>query len=504
MTGRAIVLKKESLEVKSTVFLLGSAFTTILASIALDETFLLSDSICALSCMTSVALVSKPQFILGDATAEWKRLFTFLGVITFAVAYVTVPANWLYANSSKYSKIESFAKAGFYFVGRPNAPDCVRCFLCDITLSNWQPSQSPFFRHAKESPRCVWKRSNFPDTSKRPLSDPTKAFDTPRSIRMRTTRLATFNCNKYWPPKKGTEKYPTAAKLASAGFYFSPTSDLPSRVKCAYCGKSVTVKPNDTDLLNKHKNLSTDCAFFEEVYNTRSSRSTRLSSDKGDKSDTDSSTCKRPINKVPTSSETSAPISKRLKKQNKAPKPAASKKRAYGKEPAVSNKTKGVQKEALQGTQDENSYILNHRSPVYARNESFDNKENVPPHVSYSPIRKYCSVYNNRQNKQSPLSPMYYPSNPSMHITDYSLEQVSSTYYIPSPLPHHSTSCENVRTEEDSSRPGLFSECLSQNRKMTVEEHWNLFVDTSNERLREIHDMSIRKFEEKFNFPRTR
>ncbi|GAA5808285.1 hypothetical protein MFLAVUS_001675 [Mucor flavus] len=313
--------------------------------------------------------ISQLTLATGDETPTdnitgWKRLFdvfcALLDGMMSAVAFVIVHSfqnnvvKWPYANNSKYAKTESFAKAGFYFVRRPKASDSVRCFICDIELSHWRPNQSPFVRHGNESPHCAWKRLNFPDAHKKPLSDPSKAYDRPRSIGMRSVRLATFNCHNYWPPKKGTTKYPTAAKLASAGFYFTPTTTLSSRVKCAYCGESVTVNPNDTDLLNKHKELSTGCAFFEETHSTRNSRSTRSSSIKsadrsvkGDESDTDSSTCKRPINKVSTSSETSAPISKRSKEQNKASEPAASKKRTYGKEPAVSNKTKGVQKEAL-------------------------------------------------------------------------------------------------------------------------------------------------------------
>ncbi|GAA5808378.1 hypothetical protein MFLAVUS_001769 [Mucor flavus] len=120
------------------------------------------------------------------------------------------------------------------FVGRPNALGCVRCFLCNVKLSDWQPKQSPFLRHGNESPHSAWKRLNFPDAHKRPLSDPTKAFNTPR-----------------------TEKYPTAAKLAGAGFYFSP-ADLPSRAKCAYCGVSITINPNDTDLLSLSISPATD------------------------------------------------------------------------------------------------------------------------------------------------------------------------------------------------------------------------------------------------------
>ncbi|KAI9260097.1 hypothetical protein EDC94DRAFT_674668 [Helicostylum pulchrum] len=69
------------------VFLLGPAFTAILASIALGEPFS--------PYMIGVVLVSKPQFIFGgetptDDTTEWESLFTVFCVMMPAVTYVIV------------------------------------------------------------------------------------------------------------------------------------------------------------------------------------------------------------------------------------------------------------------------------------------------------------------------------------------------------------------------------------------------------------------------------
>lgn len=47
-----------------------------------------------------------------------------------------------------------------------------------------------------------------------------------------------------------------------------------------------------------------------------------------------------------------------------------------------------------QGAQDEKRYILNRSYPVYIRKNSFDDKENVPPHITYSPVRENYNVYN--------------------------------------------------------------------------------------------------------------
>ncbi|KAI9260042.1 hypothetical protein EDC94DRAFT_694940 [Helicostylum pulchrum] len=571
-------------------------------------------------------------------------------------------AKWPHNNNSNYCKTESFAKAGFYFVGKPNARD------------------SPFVRHGNESPRCAWTRLKFPDAHKRALYDPSKAFVSPRSIRMRSARLATFNCNKYWPPKKDATKYPSAAKLANAGFYFSPTASLPSRVKCVYCGEATTVNPNETDLLNKHRNLSIGCTFFKETYNTRSSRSNKNSREsraKGDASNTDSYTSKRTINTVSTSSETSAPISKRQKERSKALELVASKKRTSRKEPATRSRamitdgssrpahhvrrstrnnprgvnilpdsksstepkiirTRCLQKPEGSGsgtsvpatnpprkislsaspvtdsaapptkksastpkkifkykgkgrevvyykssslpTKDEisllqsrftlsleqltpsipkerdyvqdaegsgtsrqtpaNTDIQNESSsnifydtqdsqevfpyyvgpntpisrdtkgelrlsPVYPHDEYFDDKENILPTISNSPVCEYTIIYNDPQNEDNQPTPAYYPSSPSMHVTNYSPEPASPFYYTPSPPPHPAYS-GIVHTEEELSQARILSERLPRSQKMTAEEQRDSMVDNSKERLQEIRNSDIRKIEEKFNLTGSR
>lgn len=117
--------------------------------------------------------------------------------------------------------LTQFAKAGFYFVRRPKAPDSVRCFVCDIEVSHWRPNQSPFVRHGLESPHCAWKLLNFPDAHKVSLNTDYKNNGGPRSSAMRAARLATFNNHNYWPPKKGVSNYATAAKVSIFLFFFS-------------------------------------------------------------------------------------------------------------------------------------------------------------------------------------------------------------------------------------------------------------------------------------------
>ncbi|KAI9272233.1 hypothetical protein EDC94DRAFT_644929 [Helicostylum pulchrum] len=171
-------------------------------------------------------------------------------------------------NNDNFPKIECFAEAGFYFVRRPKAPDTVCCFLCNIEISHWRPSQSPLIRHGFESPQCAWKRLNFPDVPSS-VSRRIKSVCLPRSAEMRNARLATFNSHRYWPPKKGSFDYPSSIKLANAGFFFAPTIIRPSQVKCTHCGLTLVVNSSDEDMMNTHRDMSKDCLFFQKIYNTR-------------------------------------------------------------------------------------------------------------------------------------------------------------------------------------------------------------------------------------------
>ncbi|KAI8083779.1 hypothetical protein BDF21DRAFT_416607 [Thamnidium elegans] len=225
-------------------------------------------------------------------------------------------------NNDNFPKIESFAKAGFYFVRRPKASDTVCCFLCDIEISHWRPNQSPLVRHGIESPQCAWKRLNFPDVSSS-VTRKIKSVGLPRSAEMRKARLATFNNHRYWPPKKGSSNYPTGTKLANAGFFFAPTSIQSSQVKCAHCGLILIINSSDKDMMNTHRDMSKNCLFFQKIHDTRAGESNINKAvpinDNGSQNDAVGS--KRLIRKIPSSSsENNSDVStnKRQKKNHNA------------------------------------------------------------------------------------------------------------------------------------------------------------------------------------------
>ncbi|CEJ00286.1 hypothetical protein RMCBS344292_14347 [Rhizopus microsporus] len=149
--------------------------------------------------------------------------------------------------------------------------DTLKCFLCKVELSQWKQGQSPFTRHAYESPDCPWVVLDFPDN---PSHDLDVDQTTAKGTRMRSMRLATFTRHNYWPPKKKAQKaLPSATKIANAGFYFAPTREHPTRVRCPYCHSEIMDPSEIEDIIEEHKKLNKECIFFK---NTRSSRS-RLS-----------------------------------------------------------------------------------------------------------------------------------------------------------------------------------------------------------------------------------
>ncbi|KAI8990047.1 hypothetical protein BDB01DRAFT_779823, partial [Pilobolus umbonatus] len=177
---------------------------------------------------------------------------------------------------NKYHRIETFAKAGFYLTRQPRIADNVRCFLCDINIHGWKEGQSPFTRHEEESPQCPWVVLNYPEATGRSLShEMTDTVNQPRGSVMRAARLATFNHHNYWPPlatiNNGT-RLPPSSKLSDAGFYFTPTPENVTRIKCPYCHTVISHPDRNMNILQYHRQLSTKCLFFQRTHNIRGNR----------------------------------------------------------------------------------------------------------------------------------------------------------------------------------------------------------------------------------------
>lgn len=50
------------------------------------------------------------------------------------------------------------AEAGFIFIGDKDAPDAVKCFLCEKTLDGWDPKDNPWTEHQDHSTDCSFAK----------------------------------------------------------------------------------------------------------------------------------------------------------------------------------------------------------------------------------------------------------------------------------------------------------------------------------------------------------
>ena len=69
--------------------------------------------------------------------------------------------DWPHDDSSSTSRT-NMARAGFYSCNRE---DYVCCFVCFVTLSDWEPEDDPFVKHLEESPNCLFAKFGKPERS---------------------------------------------------------------------------------------------------------------------------------------------------------------------------------------------------------------------------------------------------------------------------------------------------------------------------------------------------
>ncbi|XP_077289255.1 baculoviral IAP repeat-containing protein 5-like [Arctopsyche grandis] len=63
--------------------------------------------------------------------------------------------NWPFDKSDSCNA-EKMAEAGFYFVGSPDDPDLVECFLCNKRLNGWEKFDDPWKEHKSHAEYCMF------------------------------------------------------------------------------------------------------------------------------------------------------------------------------------------------------------------------------------------------------------------------------------------------------------------------------------------------------------
>ena len=126
-------------------------------------------------------------------------------------------------------------------------------------MSNWDTGHSPTARHKKASFYCPWVLLDFPDDE----SYQENTESSPKEDRMRAARKATFTHNHSWPPNKEAKKDLHAPyTLAEAGFFYSPTLKVETRIKCACCQVTINEPKRELNCKQIHRELNQGCSFF--------------------------------------------------------------------------------------------------------------------------------------------------------------------------------------------------------------------------------------------------
>ncbi|SAM08593.1 hypothetical protein [Absidia glauca] len=189
------------------------------------------------------------------------RLSTFRGPQT----------TWPYLDDDRYSSPEEFVNAGLYSVPTKRKIDKVQCYMCDTTLADWKPGDSPLERHTRTSTKCPLVLLGFPDDS---TSSHALGEDSGLLLK---ARLLTFTKHQFRPlsdtmdskqqrrrtTRSSSKQRPStsAEKLAEAGFTFTPTLEYPDRVKCPYCQYELEDLKHASNPWLQHQQSRPDCLF---------------------------------------------------------------------------------------------------------------------------------------------------------------------------------------------------------------------------------------------------
>ncbi|KXS12688.1 BIR-domain-containing protein [Gonapodya prolifera JEL478] len=154
----------------------------------------------------------------------------------------------------------SMALAGFLYKPTPASPLLTLCFACTASYSDWsKASPHPITVHAEINPECPWVACRMA----REWWDDGRGSEEawPNGERARMTRRETFlMVEAQWP--FGEESSCSVEKMASAGFYFTPTSDSPDATTCAYCELELDGWEEGDVPREQHRKRRPECAVF--------------------------------------------------------------------------------------------------------------------------------------------------------------------------------------------------------------------------------------------------
>ncbi|KAG8862812.1 hypothetical protein FRB96_000822 [Tulasnella sp. 330] len=168
------------------------------------------------------------------------------------------------------------AEAGFYYPHQEvlqagEYSDEAVCFMCNHSLSGWEPNDDPHVEHAKriDQLKCPWAIAICSVQADRHGPGSSQwLFKTadrlPTSKALEKARLGTFG--KHWPHDRklprGQDNPISSKKLAEAGYVYTPTVDAPDMAACPYCQAAFDSWSPDDDPLALHRKKRPNCPVF--------------------------------------------------------------------------------------------------------------------------------------------------------------------------------------------------------------------------------------------------
>ncbi|KAI0058628.1 inhibitor of apoptosis repeat-containing protein [Artomyces pyxidatus] len=154
---------------------------------------------------------------------------------------------------------DALAEAGFFYNPSWDERDNAACFFCAKELSGWEEEDDPFAIHLdKCGDSCAWAvvrcglSEDMDQQGHYVFKDPSRV---PTSKTMEKARLSTFKTNGWWPHDQVKGHGAHSAKMAKAGFVYTPQASGDDTATCFYCQVSLSGWDEDDDPLSVHSML---------------------------------------------------------------------------------------------------------------------------------------------------------------------------------------------------------------------------------------------------------
>lgn len=158
---------------------------------------------------------------------------------------------------------KELADTGFYFTPTTNHSDLVTCYLCNVTISNWnQITLAPAKIHFIQNKNC-------------PLANITANGEKGRFMRLKTFFKSRERCNdietllnrgdSLWP-HDGTNWIASSTAMADAGFYYAPSTVGEDYGVCPFCGLGLDGWEAEDEPKKEHAKKSPRCPFVRANY----------------------------------------------------------------------------------------------------------------------------------------------------------------------------------------------------------------------------------------------